>query len=155
MVLINRVTGKVVTNRGTAGLESKHARTNVKLTCTTQQPNCSFCQKSRADVVKLIQSPDQSAYICDECAVLPDRLVLSSDQSENRSSRLRMFFNRVDCSFCKRRVKPSDLYLSALKTQPRSHICKSCLSVCRQILNDEVRANSWHVRSSHTRTLRS
>jgi ATP-dependent protease Clp ATPase subunit len=122
----------------------------MKLVPTNQNPNCTFCHKSRLDVAKLIASPDQHTFICNECTVLPDRLALFPEQIKKQSSsKLRMFFTRIDCSFCKNKVKPSRLYQSARDTQSRSRICKSCLSVCRQILADEARESS-----SRTKTLK-
>ena len=115
--------------------------TDVKLRCT-------FCQKSRADVAKLIASPDERTHICDECALQPSHLVLVSEKSPSQSSsRLGFFFDRLSCSFCKKKVRPSRAYVSAGCGNSDSHICKSCLSVCRRFLSDEARAaktvNSW------------
>ena len=105
-----------------------------------QPPKCTFCQKSREHVAKLIASPGHDTYICDECTVLPDRLALVAGQSKTRSSsKLRMFFTRIDCSFCQNRVKPSRLYQSARDVESQSRICRDCLSVCRQILADDAR----------------
>lgn len=110
--------------------------TDVKLRCT-------FCQKSRVDVAKLIASPDKRTHICDECALQPSHLALLSEKSQTQSSsRLGVFFDRVSCSFCKTKARPSRTYVSAGCGNSDSRICVSCLSVCRQILSDEARATN-------------
>jgi len=107
----------------------------VKVTSTKPEPRCMFCQKSRVDVAKLIESPDKHTYICEECA-------LQQKSTIQPSSTLTKFFNRMVCSFCKKRVRTSRLYLSARDTQSGSYICKSCLSVCRQILRADETSES-------------
>jgi ClpX C4-type zinc finger len=134
--LINDVTAEVVTGQG-IGLESKTKKLPVKLTSTKPQPSCSFCKKPRLNVGKLIESPNGRTHICDECTVRPDRLALLSEKSKIQSS----FFNRIDCSFCRKKMRASRLYLSTGDTQSGSYICKSCLSACRQILADESRSS--------------
>jgi hypothetical protein len=42
---------------GRLGLESKTNKLPVKLTSTKPQPSCSFCQKPRVNLAKLIESP--------------------------------------------------------------------------------------------------
>jgi ClpX C4-type zinc finger protein len=104
---------------------------------------CTFCQKSRLDVAKLIASPDGRTHICNECALQPSQLALVSEKSQSRpSSRLGIFFDRISCSFCKKKVRPSRAYVSAGCVNSDSYICKNCLSVCRQILSDEARARN-------------
>jgi hypothetical protein len=110
------------------------SETDMKLRCT-------FCQKSRVDVAKLLASPDERTYICDECALQPSHLALVSRKTQSQSSStLGIFFDRVSCSFCKAKVRSSRTYVSAGCENSDSYICKSCLSVCRQILSDEARA---------------
>jgi hypothetical protein len=112
---------------------SSTAKPDVNLRCT-------FCQKSRVDVGKLIASPDERTHICDECALRPSQLSLVSEKPHSEtSSGLGFFFEHARCSFCNERVRLSRLYASPGCENPDSHICKSCLSVCRQILSDDTR----------------
>jgi len=97
----------------------------------------------RVNVAKLIASPNKRTHICDECALQPSELALVSEKSQSQSSsRLGIFFDRISCSFCNKKVRPSRLYVSAGYKNSDSYICKSCLSVCRQILSDEARATN-------------
>jgi len=91
---------------------------------------CTFCQKSRLDVAKLIASPVGRTHICDECALQPSHLALVSEKSQSRpSSRLGIFFDRISCSFCKKKVRPSRAHVPAGCVNSDSYICKNCLSV--------------------------
>jgi ClpX C4-type zinc finger len=124
--------------------KDRSAPTDIK-----SDAKCTFCLKSRGDAGKLIESPDERTYICDQCALQPTHLALVSQKSRESqsSSRLGIFFGRVSCSFCKQKVRPSRAYVSAGCENSDSYICKSCLSVCRQFLSDDSRAtntvNSW------------
>ena len=74
------------------GLESKRETAAVKVTSTKPEPSCTFCQRSRVAVAKLIESPDKHTYICEECTLQPDRLALLSEKSTIQpSSTLREF----------------------------------------------------------------
>ena len=55
------------------------------------------------------------------------------------------------CSFCKKRVRTSRLHLSAHDTQSGSYICKTCLSVCRQIVASEAREGSFDTKTLKSR----
>ncbi|OJJ17950.1 hypothetical protein BKI52_29275 [marine bacterium AO1-C] len=54
----------------------------------TQEPQCSFCGKSRLNVGLLIQS--EHAYICEECITLSFDIMLDEVSSENTNIQLTM-----------------------------------------------------------------
>lgn|SRR5271154_2274155 len=102
---------------------------------SSQQLSCTFCQKSQQDAKKLIASPDKQTYICDECAVQPDRLKLISENSETLTS-------PFACSFCLKKQCLLGFYVSPLQTESRAQICRDCRDVCRRILRDEAKMPS-------------
>jgi hypothetical protein len=119
----------------------RNPETDMKLKCT-------FCQKPRVDAAKLIESPDKRTYICDECVLGPSHLRLVSETAQNQSSsRFGISFDRITCSFCNKKVRPSRLYVSAGYEHSGSYICKSCLTACRGFVADEARttrqSKSW------------
>ncbi len=44
---------------------------------------CSFCQKTRDEVKKLIQGPDEGVFICDECITLSFNIVHEEENEIN------------------------------------------------------------------------
>ena len=131
-----------------------------------QQLNCTFCQKSRSDAKVLIASPDKLTYICEECTLEPNRLKNISQESVNEShsnssrSGILGFLRRgqprgrLKCSFCWKKVGFSDLYRSASGGGTQAKICKDCLEVCRQILQQEGKTTSASSTNADTKPIR-
>ena len=123
----------------------------MRLSRAGEQKDCSFCKKTQHTARLLIASPDQRAYICDECTVEPSRLKVKADNQEaradfspNPSSRPNRFLRRLlgmkheRCSFCRNRSRSINLFEPAEAHETQVQICANCLAVCRQILRNEA-----------------
>jgi ClpX C4-type zinc finger len=131
-----------------------------------QQLNCTFCQKSQSDAKVLIASPDKLAYICEECVLQPSRLKnicqesVGDRPSNSSPSGIFGFFRRgqtrgaLKCSFCFKKVGLPDLYRSAFAGKTQAQICKDCLEVCRQILQQEGKTGSASSTNADTKPIR-
>ena len=49
----------------------------------TKDFTCSFCNKTREEVKKLIQGPDNGAFICDECIKLSFNIISEEESDIN------------------------------------------------------------------------
>jgi ATP-dependent Clp protease ATP-binding subunit ClpX len=52
---------------------------------SANEPRCSFCGKSKAEVRRLIEGPDQ-VYICDECVTLASEILVEEGVAKNSVS---------------------------------------------------------------------
>src|SRR5258707_14019853 len=127
----------------------------MRVTRIGEQKSCSFCKKSQQTAQRLIASPDQSTYICDECTVDPSRLKPTAEEREAQReapsssfSRVSRFLqkhlhtNRLRCSFCRKRLRSINSDLPPRGRESQVQICKDCLAVCQQILRNEVEKSS-------------
>lgn len=94
---------------------------------------CAFCGRPPNEISKLIAGPN--VYICDSC-VAHGELVLSG--GSRTSTDPKMAFARVGarvaCSFCgKRRAGDRPVIVG-----PASNVCRDCLGLCREILDDRA-----------------
>ena len=131
-----------------------------------QQLNCTFCQKPRSEAKVLITSPDKLTYICEECILQPSRLKNISPESlcvppSNTSpSGIFGFFRRgqtrraLKCSFCFKKIGLPGLYRSASEGGTQAQICKDCLELCRQILQQEGKTSSASSTNADTKPIR-
>jgi ATP-dependent protease Clp ATPase subunit len=116
-----------------------------------EQKDCSFCKKTQHTARLLIASPDQRAYICDECAVEPSRLKVKTDNKEarvdfspnpssgpNRFLRKLLGMKQERCSFCRNSSRSVNLFEPAESCETQVQICANCLAVCRQIRKNEA-----------------
>ncbi|HAS43529.1 MAG TPA: hypothetical protein DCS93_23820 [Microscillaceae bacterium] len=69
----------------------------------TQEPQCSFCNKSRLDVGLLIQG--EHAYICEDCITLSFDIMLDEVSSENSNIQLTMDMYNTIRRVAKKAVK--------------------------------------------------
>ena len=120
----------------------------MRLTRKDEQKKCSFCENTQQTARWLIASPNQRAYICDECTVESRVLNLDvqkprdlADPPPDSSSRVNGFLRKIfhpeqlQCSFCRQRVEPPDV--AATRSERGVSICRNCLTVCRQIVISE------------------
>jgi ATP-dependent Clp protease ATP-binding subunit ClpA len=106
-----------------AGLNLQEVRANVLRVLNEQRRPmhaCSFCEKGRDQVQRLIAGPGPNVYVCDECVA---RLSLSADETvEDRGLR---------CSFCGKKQRQ----VQRLAIGPHGvNICNQCLVLCQEII---------------------
>lgn len=82
---------------------------------------CSFCDRSQAEVAKLIAGPD--VRICDRC-------VAAAGQS------LAPGLATLRCSFCGKSGDQVDTL--ADRAGAASRVCRECLDLCREIIAEEL-----------------
>jgi len=103
--------------------------------------SCSFCATSQYEVRKLIAGP--GAYICDACVGLAVAVAHSGNPASTRLGQLRAVpeqDSQAQCSFCgKHRDQLASLAaLSAEAPNGPAAICPECLSLCEEILTEEL-----------------
>jgi ATP-dependent protease Clp ATPase subunit len=103
--------------------------------------SCSFCGTIQYKVRKLIAGP--GGYICDACVLLAERVADSGRAADTRLGQLRAVpeqDGQVPCSFCgKHRDQLASLAaMSADSPQGSAAICPECLSLCDEILAEEL-----------------
>lgn len=94
---------------------------------------CTFCERPPSEVEKLIAGPN--VFICDRCVALAET-ALSTDMNDpaGPSPLTRAKAGAGRCSFCgKRRGAERPLAVG-----PAARVCRDCLAVCRQILDDRA-----------------
>jgi hypothetical protein len=106
---------------------------------------CSFCGSAQLEVGKLIAGP--GAYICDACVGLAGGVASSGEAAGTPQGQLRAVPRqdpRARCSFCgkHRNQLPSLVTLDAGKPPhdpwgPPT-ICPECLSLCEEIITEEL-----------------
>jgi DNA-directed RNA polymerase subunit RPC12/RpoP len=109
-----------------SGLKLEEVRASVLRVLNEQKRPmhvCSFCEKRRDQVQRLIAGPGPNVYVCDECVA---RLSLSADEPiEDRGLR---------CSFCGKKQRQ----VQWLATGPHGvNICNQCLILCQEIIAGE------------------
>jgi ClpX C4-type zinc finger len=98
---------------------------------------CSFCGKSKAqpEVRHLIAGP--GVFVCNECVDLADRVISSGEPAATPLSSITAIADGAaapKCSFCgKRRDQVTGLAGGA-----EAIICAECVSLCREILVEEL-----------------
>jgi hypothetical protein len=92
---------------------------------------CTFCEKPPSEVAKLISGPN--VFICDACIAQAEAALGGG----SREAPLALAQGgRAGCSFCGgKRAADRPMVLG-----PTSNICRGCVNVCRQILEDERKA---------------
>lgn len=53
-------------------------------------PSCSFCGKTKADVKKLVASPDSNCYICSDCIEACNKMVTEHSQEDCKSDEIQL-----------------------------------------------------------------
>ncbi len=96
---------------------------------------CSFCGKTRPQVKKLIAGP--RCYVCDECVTTAGQVIATGESTVTQLSALEPVSPGIPaakCSFCgKRRHQVAGLVAAA-----GGAICTECLSLCREILDEDL-----------------
>ncbi len=82
---------------------------------------CSFCDRSQAEVAKLIAGPE--VRICDRCAAGARPLLASVDAT-------------LRCSFCGKAGDQVDTMADRDGAAPR--VCRECLDLCDEIIAEEL-----------------
>lgn len=103
--------------------------------------SCSFCATSQYEVRKLIAGP--GVYICDACVGLAGGVAGSGRSAATRLGQLRAVpeqDSQAQCSFCgKHRDQLASLAaLSAEAPNEPAAICPECISLCEEILTEEL-----------------
>jgi hypothetical protein len=90
---------------------------------------CTFCGRPPSEVSKLIAGPD--VYICDACVGLAEQV---RDEPPRSSDGLALAKpgSKQECSFCGKRRSDK----RPLLTGTAANVCKECLRLCREILED-------------------
>jgi hypothetical protein len=128
---------QIVQQAGGSGRGGRESTPDTDLACT-------FCGRSQHEVRKLIAGP--GAYICDACVGLAEGAVSPGSATETRLGQVRAVpeqDGRVCCRFCgKRRGQVTGLAAMPGDTggEPSgpATICTECLSMCNEILADEL-----------------
>jgi hypothetical protein len=93
---------------------------------------CTFCDRPPSEVSKLIAGPN--VYVCDRCVVAAEQAMAGAPWAAGGSPVLVREGARARCSFCgKRRAKGRQLVAG-----PAASVCRECLKLCRQILDDRA-----------------
>jgi hypothetical protein len=98
---------------------------------------CSFCGKQQENVRKLIAGP--GVYICNECVEKADQVIATGEPAATPLSAMTSMSEdqddaRFKCSFCgKRRHQVSGVAVAA-----RVAICTECLTLCHEIIAEEL-----------------
>lgn len=93
-----------------------------------QKLRCSFCNKTAADVRKLIAGP--SVFICDECVAKCNRILVENadatqperDPLDDAGARLPSSTIAVECALCATQLAWDD----ALPIPERGALCSAC-----------------------------
>ena len=94
---------------------------------------CTFCDRPPSEVEKLIAGPN--VFICDRCVALAENALSGSDANQARSGPLTHVTTGAGrCSFCGKRRSAE----RSLVAGPAARVCRECLGVCRQILDDRA-----------------
>jgi len=108
-----------------------------KLTASVREPElrCSFCNKSQADVAKLIAGP--TMFICNECVevcndILADDAAreLEGPTSDEESRTSDVPQGQTTCALCRMPV----LLAEALGVPERGFLCAGCVDAVRGAL---------------------
>jgi len=93
---------------------------------------CSFCARNGAEVASLIAGPQ--VFICDRCTREATRLTTEPSAEPGHAALTLVPAAQQDatCSFCGKQRTDVD----HLVTGPAASICAECLTICREI-NDE------------------
>jgi ATP-dependent protease Clp ATPase subunit len=97
---------------------------------------CSFCGTARPDVRKLIAG--SGGYICDACVGLAGGVISSGSPAETALGTVHAVpeqNGQAHCSFC---GKPRYRVDGLAETQGGTSICVECLSLCNEILDEEL-----------------
>jgi hypothetical protein len=121
----NGVAAQVLTNLGV-----DHADVSKRIARITRA--CSFCARNGADVANLIAGPQ--VFICDRCTREATRLTAEPAAEPAHAALTLVPAGQQDatCSFCGKHRTDVD----HLVTGPAASICAECLTICREI-NDE------------------
>lgn len=121
----NGVAAQVLTNLGV-----DHADVSKRIARITR--TCSFCARNGADVANLIAGPQ--VFICDRCTREASRLTIEPAAGPAHDALTLVPADQQDatCSFCGKHRADVD----HLVTGPAASICAECLTICREI-NDE------------------
>jgi hypothetical protein len=97
--------------------------------------HCSFCGKNGKQVKKLIAGP--GIFICDQCIAQADQVIATGEAAATPLSAIKPVGEdaaAARCSFCgKRRHQVPGLAAVAAGT-----ICAECLTLCREIIAEEL-----------------
>ena len=105
---------------------------------------CSFCGRSQHEVRKLIAGP--GCYICEACVGLTEGVVRYGSPADTRLGPVHAVPEQDDlaqCSFCgKHRCLVPGLAARPAETggawSPAAAICTECLSLCNEIIAEEL-----------------
>jgi len=104
---------------------------------------CTFCGRRQSKVSKLIAGPH--AYICDACVELAERVVTSSAAADTRLGRMHAVEEdgHALCSFCgKQRGQVTGMAAIPVESSGKfagpAAICVECLSLCNEIIAEEL-----------------
>ena len=106
---------------------------------------CTFCGRSQHEVRKLIAGP--GVYICDACVELAEGVASSGTAATTQLGAVHAVpeqDRRARCRFCgKNRDQITGLAAMAAETGSEgsgpASICTECLSLCNEILTEELR----------------
>ena len=96
---------------------------------------CSFCGRSQKQVSKLIAGP--GTYICDECVVMADGVIETGQDAATPVSAVAAVaadLTTAKCGFCGKRRDQ----VSGLAAAEQGSICTECLSLCHEIISEEL-----------------
>ena len=94
---------------------------------------CSFCNKSQAEVRKLIAGP--AVFICDECVAVC-RLMLEPEGGKEPATEEPSGSEIPRCSFCNK--SRADVW--KIIAGPDVFICNECVDTCCEILDEDPSA---------------
>jgi hypothetical protein len=105
---------------------------------------CSFCGRTQRQVSKLIAGP--GVYVCDLCIELAADVVSSGAPADTQLGTIHAVpgqDRRVDCSFCGKKrhqvtAMAARVAAAGGETPGRAAICDECLSLCDEILTEEL-----------------
>jgi len=96
---------------------------------------CSFCNRTRFEVKKIISGP--KVYICDRCTLALNSKLGAPDSNSPEAESLAW----EQCSFCgKHHNEVRDLLRG-----PNAAICDECLALCDDILAEEMQEEAKRV----------
>jgi hypothetical protein len=96
---------------------------------------CSFCGKTQKQVRKLIAGP--GVYICDECIGLADGVIATGQDATTSLSTLVCVaadLTTAKCGFCGKRRHQ----VAGIAASEHGSICTECLSLCHEIVSEEL-----------------
>jgi ATP-dependent protease Clp ATPase subunit len=105
---------------------------------------CSFCEKKRTAVRKLVSGP--MVFICDSCAAERFRIAIAAsvdpvqvhkaqEADPNSGAKSSATPRGVECSFCRRSDSESEMMFDG---PTRHHICVGCIGLCDEICSEEI-----------------